>query len=314
MEEGIFMNPRHFEILKQSVEEYNKWRAENWNIKPDFSGANMHGMKLFKANLSNANLTDVDLSGAGMISIEAYSADFTDSDLSGTQLQGASFFNTNLTGVDLRGANLMGAEIKNCNLTEADLSDSNCMGTKFINSNFKNSIFYNAETKGAIFEGSNIQDAKMYAEDFQDARIPLEISDKMQKRSRSGKKLTKIAYFVFIFLAVVFILGFFLGNWIFTADTPGATNTKLRASFHGRMGYILMALGKNSRAITFFKKSLKYNKKDARIHNYAASAYRNLGDYGNAVKHYKIFIKLDPDSPTVNAAEKFIHKYKHTDK
>ncbi|MCD4784216.1 MAG: pentapeptide repeat-containing protein [Candidatus Eremiobacteraeota bacterium] len=68
------MNPRHFETIKQSVEEYNKWRADNWNIKPDFSGANMHGMNLFKANLSNANLTDVDLSGAELISIEAYSA------------------------------------------------------------------------------------------------------------------------------------------------------------------------------------------------------------------------------------------------
>jgi len=308
------MNPRHFELLKQSVEEYNKWRADNWNIKPDFSGANMHGMKLFKANLSNANLTDTDLSGAVLISIVAYSADFTDSDLTNTQLQGASFYNTNLTGVDLRGANLMGAEIKNCNLMEADLSGSNCTGTKFVNSNFTRTKFYNAETKGAIFEGSNIQDAKMYAEDFQDAKIPLEISDKMQKRSKSGKKLTRIAYFAFIFLAVVFIIGFFICNWIFTANTPGATNTKLRASFHARMGYILMAMGKNGQAIGFFKKSLKYNDQDAQVHNYAATAYRNLGDYPNAVKHYKMFIKLDPDNPTVNAAEKFIHKYKYMDK
>ncbi len=305
------MNPRHFETIKQSVEEYNKWRADNWNIKPDFSGANMHGMNLFKANLSNANLTDVDLSGAELISIEAYSADFTDSDLSNTQLQGASFFNTNLTGVDFRGANLMGAEIKNCNLMEADLSDSNCMGAKFYNSNFKNASFYNAETKGAIFEGSNLQDAKMYAEDFEDAKIALEVSDLMQKKSKGTKKITKIVYLAFIFLAATFILGFFLCNWIFSTNAPGATSTKLRASFYGRMGYIMMAMKKNSRAIILFKKSLKYNDRDALVHNYTATAYKKLGDYKNAVKHYRMFVLLDPDAPTVDAAEKFIHKYRY---
>ena len=43
-------NEEHLKILKQGVEQWNKWRLEN-AIKPDLSGANLSG-----ANLSGANL------------------------------------------------------------------------------------------------------------------------------------------------------------------------------------------------------------------------------------------------------------------
>ena len=68
-------NEEHLKILKQGVEQWNKWRLEN-AIRPDLSGADLSGANLSGADLSGANLSGADLSGA------------------------------NLSGADLSGANL----------------------------------------------------------------------------------------------------------------------------------------------------------------------------------------------------------------
>jgi hypothetical protein len=68
-------NPEHLEILRQSVEAWNKWRAERSEVIP---------------NLSEANLAEVNFGGA---------------DFSGADLRG-----TNLSGTDVSGADLLNAE------------------------------------------------------------------------------------------------------------------------------------------------------------------------------------------------------------
>ncbi len=49
-------NPEHLEILKQGVEQWNKWRKEHPEVRPDLSGAD-----LCRANLSEADLSGADL-------------------------------------------------------------------------------------------------------------------------------------------------------------------------------------------------------------------------------------------------------------
>ena len=68
-------NEEHLKILRQGVEQWNKWRLEN-AIKPDLSdadlilanltAANLSGANLTGANLSYANLSDANLSGANL--------------------------------------------------------------------------------------------------------------------------------------------------------------------------------------------------------------------------------------------------------
>jgi uncharacterized protein YjbI with pentapeptide repeats len=76
------VNKKHLEILKQGWQQWNKWRAENETITPNFrnadlrgadlsgvdlSGANLKRAYLEKANLSFANLSDADLSDASLV-------------------------------------------------------------------------------------------------------------------------------------------------------------------------------------------------------------------------------------------------------
>jgi hypothetical protein len=60
-------NREHLKILKQGIEAWNKWRAENIRIIPDLSGAglsfaNLRGADLKGAFLGNADLCDAELS------------------------------------------------------------------------------------------------------------------------------------------------------------------------------------------------------------------------------------------------------------
>ena len=45
-------NEEHLKILKQGVEQWNKWRLEN-AIRPDLIGANLNSAKLSDADLSD---------------------------------------------------------------------------------------------------------------------------------------------------------------------------------------------------------------------------------------------------------------------
>jgi len=49
-------NPEHLEILQQGVEQWNKWRNEHHDVKPDLSGATLSKAYLVGANLRGAIL------------------------------------------------------------------------------------------------------------------------------------------------------------------------------------------------------------------------------------------------------------------
>lgn len=83
----------------------------------DLSGAPLSGIDLKNANLSHANLAGADLSGAIM-----YSANLTGADLSGATLAGASLSSAILTGANLSGADLSSADLPGANITQSQLA------------------------------------------------------------------------------------------------------------------------------------------------------------------------------------------------
>src|SRR5208337_2200375 len=99
----------HLRILKQGVNSWNQWRAENPAMTPDLEGAN-----LFDANLRGANLR-----GANLLA-----ADFLMADLGGVDFAGADLTAANLSSADLRGADLRGAILHVTDLRGADLENS----------------------------------------------------------------------------------------------------------------------------------------------------------------------------------------------
>jgi uncharacterized protein YjbI with pentapeptide repeats len=168
----------HLKILKQGVEQWNKWRLEN-AIRPDLSGANLigadligtdliaaylsfvdltganlSGVKLIDANLIGANLSGAYLSGANLIGANLSSAYLSGANLSGAYLSGAYLGGAYLSGANLRdanlrGANLSGAYLSGANLTSADLTDADLSGTRLVETDFTNATITGCRTYGA---------------------------------------------------------------------------------------------------------------------------------------------------------------------
>jgi len=146
-------NAEHVEILKQSVEAWNKWRIENPAVKPDLSdadlsgadlsGADLSGANLSRADLFRANLSGADLSDAVLIRADLSGADLIRADLSGANLSGANLsradlFRANLTRAGLIGAGLIGADLSGANLFRANLSGANLSGAVLDEALFEN--------------------------------------------------------------------------------------------------------------------------------------------------------------------------------
>ena len=168
----------HLKILKQGVEQWNKWRLEN-ATRPDLSGANLigadligtdliaaylsfadltganlSGIKLIDANLIGANLSGANLSGADLIGANLSSAYLSGANLSGAYLSGAYLggaylSGANLRSANLRGANLSGAYLSGANLTSADLTDADLSGTRLVETDFTNATITGCRTYGA---------------------------------------------------------------------------------------------------------------------------------------------------------------------
>ena len=54
-------NQEHLDILKQGVDEWNKWRDENSEIRPDLSGADFRGANLYEAKVSDEEIADCNI-------------------------------------------------------------------------------------------------------------------------------------------------------------------------------------------------------------------------------------------------------------
>ncbi len=152
--EGITMaNDEQLAILKQGVEAWNKWREDNPDIHPDLKEA-----LLFSQNLSGANL-----SGANLLEVDLHWANLSKANLSGAILCGVDLFETNLSGADLREANLLEANLHKANLSGADLRGAkmyvaNLVQANLSKANFTNCRIYGISVWDAQLEGTIQQD------------------------------------------------------------------------------------------------------------------------------------------------------------
>ena len=136
-------NEEHLKILKQGVEQWNKWRLEN-AIKPDLGGANLIGAYLSGANLIGANLSFANLGGAYLSG-----ADLSGANLIGAKLIRAYLGGANLSGANLSGAKLIGGNLIGANLTSADLTDADLSRTSLVETDFTNATITGCRTYGA---------------------------------------------------------------------------------------------------------------------------------------------------------------------
>jgi TIR domain/Pentapeptide repeats (8 copies) len=147
-------NPEDLEVLKKGVEQWNKWRAENPELRPDLRKASLEKAELCKANLGRADLGGADLSGA----------DLSHTDLSGADLRGVALAHVNLRVANLNYANLGeaylgGADLRSAYLVGAHLSGANLRGADLGEANLSEASFYGADLYGAHLRRAHLSGA-----------------------------------------------------------------------------------------------------------------------------------------------------------
>ena len=158
-------NEEHLKILKQGVEQWNKWRLEN-AIRPDLIDANLRRADLIDANLSGAYLNRADLSDANLSG-----ADLSGAYLNGANLSGANLIDANLSGADLSGADLSDANLSGADLSRADLSRANLRGADLFKANLSGANLSEAKLRSADLAGADLWGANLTSADLTDADL-----------------------------------------------------------------------------------------------------------------------------------------------
>jgi uncharacterized protein YjbI with pentapeptide repeats len=149
-------NPEHLEILRQGVEQWNKWRKEPSGAWPDLHQAKLGGARLSGVNFSWVDLNDADLSVADLSRANLYRADLTRADLSDAKLSEANIYGAKLLVANLIGANLKSADLKVANLGQAELNKASLAG---------------ADLGGADLTGANLSEANLNGANLRKANL-----------------------------------------------------------------------------------------------------------------------------------------------
>ncbi len=105
-------NNEQMDLLKQGIQAWNAWRAEQTEATVDLSGAALRGLDLEGADLSGADLKNADLRGANL----------SGANLKGAHFDGANLFKVLIDGADLHEADLRGVQFLQCPQLESALN------------------------------------------------------------------------------------------------------------------------------------------------------------------------------------------------
>ena len=117
----------------------------------DLSGANLSGLEIVNADITQATLAGANLAGSKIVNVQS---------------RGASFERANLVKADLVGEDLEGVDFGSADLTDADLSEANLRGANFERAKLVRTKFRHANLAGAVLDYCEIERA-----DFRDAEF-----------------------------------------------------------------------------------------------------------------------------------------------
>ena len=127
---------------------------------------NLSGADLAYANLSGANLYVADLASADLSWADLSTADLIEANLAFARLSGADLDFADLASANLSGANLSSADLLAANLSCADLSGADLSDARLIDADFRD-----ADLSGAILSGADLSSTKFVGADLSDADL-----------------------------------------------------------------------------------------------------------------------------------------------
>lgn len=114
-----------------------------------------------QADLSRAQLQEIDLRGQDLRGVKLFRADLSHIDLDLANLSGADLSKADLNGADLSLANLSGAKLGRANLAYAELFKANLSKTKLRNADLSHADMTEADLSGADLTHANLSGARL---------------------------------------------------------------------------------------------------------------------------------------------------------
>ena len=171
---------RHLGILNQ-LDDWDKWREDKPEVKPDLTEANLSNAHLAFANLSGADLTKANLNRANLFFANLAGANLSRADLTQSNLTFANLKEATLAGTYLSwasiskailtGANFSEAYLTNANLESTHLVGATLTGANLIGANLKEADLTGADLSGANLKGASLAGAVLTGANFTEAEL-----------------------------------------------------------------------------------------------------------------------------------------------
>jgi hypothetical protein len=169
--ERIMANEEQLSILKQGVEVWNAWRAQNDDANIDLSSADLNGFHLNTANLKKVNLKTAKLMETHLEQANLSQANLRRTNFSNSHLRGANFREANLLGANLSAADLRGVNLSASNLRYADLRDADLSGADLRTAFLVQANIDGAKISGGFVYAVNVWDLEGEFEEQKDLVI-----------------------------------------------------------------------------------------------------------------------------------------------
>ncbi|MFQ4146752.1 pentapeptide repeat-containing protein [Chlorogloeopsis sp. ULAP02] len=124
-----------------------------------------------QADLTNAKLQSLDLSGADLTRAQLRGSDLFESNLENAKLCGTILYEANLRSCNLQAANFSGANLNRANLAEANLRSANLSGASLRAANLSGANLYKANLQGANLKVADLSKAKLFLANLQGAKL-----------------------------------------------------------------------------------------------------------------------------------------------
>ena len=145
-------NSEHLAILKLGVEQWNQWREQHPEIRPDLSEENLEGQDLKGIDLSHAHLLRSNFS---MSNLE--NSDLGRAYLREAIFRGANMVNAHLVQAEMIMVDLCQADLSRASLNAADLNHARLEGTNLRDADLSRADASRADFSAAILENSRLR-------------------------------------------------------------------------------------------------------------------------------------------------------------